>query len=122
MAGFHLPRDTYFPNEGNAGWLEAKREEMIEEDPEEDPEEMDEEEESEEEEEEEEPKEEVINPPYIARVLANRFGHNGPKPYWATMIERWSRQQRQRSPYGDQHVYYDLSHGGPADRALLVMV
>ena len=137
MAGFHLPGDPYFPNQGNAGWIEEEPEELIEEDPEEDPEEepeeeeeeVDEEEEEEEDDEvdmdedesEEEPEEEVFNPPYIARVPANRWGHNGPEPRWATMIERWSRQQRQRSPYGDQRGYYDLSHGGPADRALPVM-
>nr|KAJ0192615.1 hypothetical protein LSAT_V11C800407240 [Lactuca sativa] len=93
MAGFHLPGDPYFLNEGNAGWLEAEPEEMIEEDLEEDPEEIDEEEEpeeedemedeeeeSEKEEEEEEPEEEVFSPPYIARVLVNRFGRNGPEP------------------------------------------
>ena len=35
MAGFHLPGDPYYPNQGNGGW--------IEEDPEEDPEEVEEE-------------------------------------------------------------------------------
>ena len=39
MAGFHLPGDPYFPNQGNAGWIEEEPEELIEEDPEEDPEE-----------------------------------------------------------------------------------
>ena len=34
MAGFHLPGDPYYPNQGNGGW--------IEEDPEEDPEEIEE--------------------------------------------------------------------------------
>ena len=107
MAGFHLPGDPYFPNQGNADWIEEEPEELIEEDPEEDPEEEPEEEEEEvdeeeeeeeddevdmdEEESEEEPEEEVFNPPYIARVPANRWGHNGPEPRWATMIERWSR-------------------------------
>ena len=85
---------------------------MIEEDPKEEDEMEDEEEESEEEEEEEEPEKEFFNPPYIARVRAHRFGYNGPEPRWATVIERWGRQQRQRSPYGDQRGYYDLSHGG----------
>ena len=41
MAGFHLPGDPYYPNQGNGGW--------IEEDPEEDPEEIEEEAEEEEE-------------------------------------------------------------------------
>ncbi|XP_052622650.1 M phase phosphoprotein 10-like [Lactuca sativa] len=144
MAGFHIPGDPYFPNQGNAGWIEEEPEQQIEEDPEEDPKEdpeEDPEEESEEEQEEEEEDEEeeeedddivmieneieeeleVFNPPYIARVPAHRFGYNGPEPRWVTTIERWSRQQRQRSPYGDQRGYYDLIHGGPADRDLLVM-
>ena len=43
MAGFHIPGDPYYPNQGNSGWLE--------EDPEEDPEEVEEEEEPMEEEE-----------------------------------------------------------------------
>ena len=34
MAGFHLPRDLYFPRQGNVGWLEP---EEPEEDPEEEP-------------------------------------------------------------------------------------
>ena len=43
MAGFHLPRDPYFPSQGNAGWIEEEPENIIEEDPEEDPEEENEE-------------------------------------------------------------------------------
>ena len=27
MAGFHLPGDTYFPNQENVGWLEDEPEE-----------------------------------------------------------------------------------------------
>ncbi|XP_023764489.1 uncharacterized protein LOC111913002 [Lactuca sativa] len=153
MAGFHLPGDPYFPNQGNVGWVKEEPEQQIEDDPEENPKEEpeedpeeepekeheedpeeepkeDPEEEKEEEEEdieedmdedenEEEPK--VLNPPYIARVPVHCFGYNGPEPRWATTIKRWSRQQRQRSPYGDQRGYYDLIHGGQADRALPVM-
>ena len=26
MAGFHLPGDPYFPNQGNGGWLDAEPE------------------------------------------------------------------------------------------------
>ncbi|XP_052621745.1 uncharacterized protein LOC128127322 [Lactuca sativa] len=135
MAGLRLPGDPYFPNQGNVGWIEKEPGEPIEEDPEKDPEEEPEEEEDEVDEEDEEEGEEVdmdedeseeepkvFNLPYIARVPANHFGYNRPEPRWATLIERWSRQQRQRSPYGDQSGYYNLSHRGPADRALRVMV
>ncbi|XP_042755627.1 uncharacterized protein LOC122196596 [Lactuca sativa] len=159
MAGFHIPGDPYFPNQGNARWIDDEPEQQIEEDPEEDPEENPEEEpkeedkqeeeeedehegeEEDEEEEEEEDEEEVeedddivmvgnemeeqpevFNPPYITRVPAHRFGYNRPEPPWVTTIERWSRQQRQRSPYGNQRGYYDLIHGGPTDRALPVTI
>ncbi|XP_023736154.1 uncharacterized protein LOC111884055 [Lactuca sativa] len=83
---------------GNGGWIKEKPEEDPEEVFKEEPEEYPEEEEIEEEEEideeeleeeledeedEEEPEEEpeVIHPPYIARVPANRFGYNGPEPH-----------------------------------------
>ena len=90
MARFYLPGDPYFPNQGNGGWLG------------------------------EEPKEEpkVINPPYIDRVPANCFDYIRPVPCWATVIEGCSRQQRPRSPFGDQQGGYDLNHGGPTGRAL----
>ena len=105
MAGFHLPGDPYFPNQGNGGWIEEEPEEdleeMFKEEPEEDPEEAEEEEpeedeieeemEEDEDEEESEEEPEVINHPYIAKVLANRFGYNGLEPRWASVIDRWSR-------------------------------
>lgn len=127
MAGFHIPGDPYFPNQGNGGWLGGEPEEdpkeVFEEEPEEDPNEEPEEDEEEESEDEEESEEEpeIFNPPYLARVPANRFDHIGPIPRWATMIEGWRHRQRQRAHYGDQRVYYDLTHGGPADKALQVM-
>lgn len=74
------------------------------------------------EEEEDEEDSEVINPPYKARVPANQFGYNGHEPRWATTIERWSRQQRQRSPFSDQRGYCDLNHGGSAKKALPIMI
>lgn len=45
MVGFHLPRDLYFPNQGNNGWIEEEPEEEPDEDPEEEPEEESEQEE-----------------------------------------------------------------------------
>ncbi|XP_052623119.1 uncharacterized protein LOC128128375 [Lactuca sativa] len=77
-----------FTMAGNVGWIEEDPEEDPEEEPEEEKEEVDEEKEEEEDHEmdmdedegEEEPEEEVFNPPYIARVPANRWGHSGPEP------------------------------------------
>ena len=34
MAGFHLPGDPYFPNQGNGGWIEEDPEEILENEPE----------------------------------------------------------------------------------------
>ena len=67
MACFHHPGDPYFPIQGNEGWTV--------EDPKEDPEEI-----LEEEEDESHVEFEVIDPPYIARVPAHRWGYNGPTP------------------------------------------
>ena len=39
MAGFHLPGDPYYPNQGNGGWIEEDPEELFEEELGEDPEE-----------------------------------------------------------------------------------
>ncbi|KAL7612576.1 hypothetical protein Lser_V15G05628 [Lactuca serriola] len=88
MAGFHLPGDPYFPDQGNASWIE---EEAIEEDPEEDLEEDPEEEPEEEEEEdddveiemfedesEEEP--EVFNPLTSRGYLQTAGGTTGLNP------------------------------------------
>ncbi|CAI9291295.1 unnamed protein product [Lactuca saligna] len=58
MAGFHIPGDPYFPNQGNAGWIDDEPEEDPEEDPEEEPEEEDEQEEEEEDDQEEDEDEE----------------------------------------------------------------
>ncbi|KAI3723373.1 hypothetical protein L2E82_34896 [Cichorium intybus] len=82
MAGFHLPGDPYFPDEGNNGWLNGDPEEDFEEDPEEDieedpeedfeedpkeGEEMEEEDQWDEEEPEDEP--EVIDPRHPVRSI-----------------------------------------------------
>lgn len=142
MAGFHHPGDPYFPNQGNNGWLEE--EEEPEEEPEEDPEEeSDGEPEAEVEGEPVEPEEdeelfeeelddseggdsdaesEVIDPPYPIRVPAYRVGPTGPTPPWGIDLWRWSRHQGQRPPFGMSREFFDLRDGGPADRALPVMV
>ena len=118
-----MPGDPYFPKQGNDGWIEQDPkedpEEIMEEDPKED---LEEEEDEEEIEEDSNAESEVINPPYVARVLAHRQGYQGPTPRWAENLEKWSRQQHQRSPYGMERGFYNLSHGGLADRALPVMV
>lgn len=83
MADFHQPGDHFPPNQGIVGW--------VEDDPDEDPEEIEEEEIEEDEIDEEidddeeekgdsDTEFEVINPPYIVRVLAHRLGYNVPTP------------------------------------------
>ena len=71
MAGFHMPRDPYFPNQGNGSWIEEDPEEdpeeIMEEDPKKDPEEEEDEEESEED---SDVGLEVVNPRYVSRVPA----------------------------------------------------
>ncbi|KAL7610703.1 serine/threonine-protein phosphatase 4 regulatory subunit 2-like [Lactuca sativa] len=122
LAGFHLPGDPYFPNEGNAGWLEAKPEDMIEEDPEEDAEEDPEEEEEEVEEEEEEDEEEgpEVYDPLPAHAPARDYP--GPTPQWGTNLRFWSQEQGQPHPYGNEKGFYNLDRGGSADRALPVII
>lgn len=134
MAGFHHPRNPYFPKQGNAGWLkpepEEELEEELEEESEEEPEEgpaelvvdFEEEELNDSDGDESDIDSEVINPPYVARVPAHRMGPNGPTPPWAHEIWRWSRHQGMRPPFGMDRGFYDLSHRGPADRALPFMV
>lgn len=125
MAGFHLPGDPYFPNQGNRGW--------IQEDPEEDPEVQMEEDTEEQmgdvedddddsDEEDFDAESEVINLPYVAHVPVHRQCYQGPTPSWVDDLQRWSRQQGQHSPYGMERGFYDLSHRGPADRALPIMI
>ena len=127
MAGFHLPGDPYYPNQGNGVW--------IEEDPEEDPEEIEEEFKVDEEvEEEEEPIEEeeevtdgtdsepeIINPP-VPRPPEVRMGYQGPIPIWGSHLYHWSRQLGVRPPFGMCREFYNVSGGGSADRALPVLV
>nr|KAJ0209030.1 hypothetical protein LSAT_V11C400158950 [Lactuca sativa] len=96
MAGFHLPGEPYFPNQGNAEWIVQDPEEILEDELEEEVEEEVEEEEEEEEEDESDTEFEVIDPPYMTRG--------------------------QRPPFWMQRGFYDLRHGGPVDRALPVMV
>ncbi|KAI3708647.1 hypothetical protein L2E82_37958 [Cichorium intybus] len=68
MAGFHLPGDPYFPEEGNGGWLNEEPEEEPEEVPEEEPEEASEEEDQWEDEDSDDGFE-VIDPRYPVRDI-----------------------------------------------------
>ncbi|KAI3499632.1 hypothetical protein L1887_35436 [Cichorium endivia] len=96
MAGFYLPEDPYFPDEGNNGWLE--------EEPEEDPEEGQEEDE-EMEEGDSDAESEVSDPRFPVRDL------HAPRPEPSF--------QGPVPPYG---MNFDLRNGGSADRALHVMI
>ncbi|KAI3523719.1 hypothetical protein L1887_02065 [Cichorium endivia] len=87
MAGFHFPRDPYFPDEGNNGWLD--------EEPEEDPEEGQEEDE-EIEEGDSDAESEVSDPRFPIRE------HNAPPPLPSFQVYRhpggplWMRTPRKR--------------------------
>ena len=137
MAGFHLPGDPYYPNQGNGSW--------IEEDPEEDPEEIEEEVEEEpegviEEEfevevgEEFEVDEEIVEvssgtdsepevyDPPIPHSPVIRPDQPGPIPIWGSHLYYWSHQQGVRPPFGLCLDFYNVSGGVSADRALPVIV
>ncbi|KAL7608232.1 hypothetical protein Lser_V15G12309 [Lactuca serriola] len=127
MAGFHIPGDPYYPNQGNGGWIEKDTEEFeveVGEEYEVD-EEVEEEEEPIEEEEEvtdgtdSEP--EVINPP-APRSPEVRMGYQPPIPIWGSHLYYWSRQQGVLPPFGMCREFYNVSGGGSADRALPVLV
>ena len=112
-----------------AGWLEAEPEEDPEEsevEPEAPAVDFDEEEldvsNEENEADDSDSESKVINPPYMARVPKHRMGPNNPTPPWAHNIWRWSRYQGMHPPFGMERGFFYLSHGGPADRALPVMV
>ena len=62
---------------------------------------------------------EVYNP-HPAPIPPQHF--QDPTPQWAETIHRWSREQGQRPPYGMERSFYDLSRGGSADQALLLIV
>ena len=116
MAGFHHG-DLYFPNEGNAGWIE------------------------EEEPEDEHPiplddhlaegfsdgsasEPEVNNLPLVGQAPNNdpRPAFPVPTPMWVNNLNRWSDEQGQPLPYFRDRTFYNVSEGGSADRALPVMV
>ena len=77
MVSCHHPGDTYFPNQGTAGWIVEDPEEIPED---ESKEEVKEEIDEEEEDDDSDAESEVIDPPYIARVPAHQWGYNGPTP------------------------------------------
>lgn len=65
---------------------------------------------------------EVIDLPYMASVPAHRMDPNAHMLPWAHNIWRWSRHRGLRPPFGMEKGFFDLIHGGPADRALPIMV
>ena len=115
MAGFHHG-DPYFPNEGNAGWLEAESddEHQIPLD--------DHQAEGLSDGSDSEPK--VNNLPPVGQAPNNnpRPAFPGPTPLWVNNLNRWSDEQGQPLPYFGDQSFYNVSEGGSADRALPVMV
>ena len=115
MAGFHHG-DPYFPNQGNAGWLEAE--------PENDhPIPLDDHH-AEGFSDSSDSKPEVNNLPPNAQNpnLNPRPVFQGPTPLWATNLNTWSHEQGQPIPYNGDRSFYNLTKGGSADRVLPIMV
>ena len=114
MAGFHIPGDPYFPNHGNAGWLEDE--------PEDDhPIPLDDHEaEGFSDGSDSEP--EVNNLPPADQNPDPRPAFQGPTPLWATNLNTWSHEQGQPIPYNGDKSFYNLTEGGSADRVLPIMV
>jgi len=115
MAGFHHG-DPYFPNEGNAGWIDEEPEdehpiplddhlaEGFSDGSDSEP--------------------EVNNLPLVGQAPNNnpRPAFPGPTPLWATNLNRWSDEQGQPLPYFGDRTFYNVSDGGSADRALPVII
>ena len=115
MVGFHHG-DLYFPNQGNAGWLEAEPEdghpiplddhhaEGFSDSSDSEP--------------------EVNNLPTAVQNpnLNPRPVFQGPTPLWATNLITWSHEQGQPIPYNGDRSFYNLTEGSSADRVLPIMV
>lgn len=67
---------------------------------------------------------EVENLPLVAHAPNHngRMIHEGATPMWVYNMDRWSHEQGQPRPYNRDCRFYDLSEGGPANRALPIMV
>ena len=115
MAGFHHG-DPYFPNEGNAGWIDEEPEdehpiplddhlaEGFSDGSDSEP--------------------EVNNLPLVGQAPNNnpRPAFPGPTPMWANDLNRWSDEQGHPLPYFGDRTFYNVSDGGSADRALPVII
>ena len=115
MAGFHHG-DPYFPNQGNAGWLEAE--------PEDDhPIPLDDHH-AEGFSDSSDSEAEVNNLPPVAPVTNPnpRQAFQGPTPAWVECIETWSEEQNQPMPFNEDRSFYNTREGGSADRVLPILV
>nr|KAJ0188603.1 hypothetical protein LSAT_V11C900505350 [Lactuca sativa] len=103
MAGFHIPGDPYYPNHGNAGWLEDELEDdhLIPLD--------DHEAEGFSDSSDSEP--EVNNLSPADQNLDPRPAFQGPTPLWATKLNTWSHEQGQPIPYNGDRRFYNLTEG-----------
>ena len=116
MAGFHLPGNPYFPNQGDDGWIEPEPEGNHE-IPFDDgiaepfPEETD-----------SEP--EVENLPPVAPIPNPnpQLVLEGPTPTWVGSLDRWSHEQGQPRPYNGDRRFYNVDGGGSADRSLPIII
>ncbi|KAL7605378.1 hypothetical protein Lser_V15G18819 [Lactuca serriola] len=114
MAGFHIPGDPYYPNHGNAGWLEHE--------PENDhPIPLDDHE-AEGFSDGSDSELEVNNLPPTDQNPDPRPAFQGPTPLWATNLNTWSHEHGQPIPYNGDKSFYNLTNGGSTDRVLPIMV
>ena len=116
MVGFNPPGDPYFPNQGNAGWLDYEPEDDhpiplddhlakgFSDGSDSEP--------------------EVNNLLLVGQAPNNnpRPAFPGPTPLWATNLNRWSDEQGQPLPCFGDRSFYNVSEGGSAYRALPVII
>lgn len=110
MARFHLPRDTYNPNQGNGGWIEDDSDEEPMDDSEEENSirtnsEL-----------------QVYNTPQGVQRPAARQHFQGLTRVWGEELQSWSHQQGQCYPFGMNRDIYNISNEGSAERALCIIV
>ena len=114
MAGFHPPRDPYFPNQGNVGWISAE--------PEDEPAIPLNDDFAEDFLEDDDSRLEAYNPPPVTQNPNPHLNFQDPTPLWAINLDRLSHEQGQNSPYQGDQNFYNQKARGSANRTLPVLV
>ncbi|KAL7593408.1 hypothetical protein Lser_V15G33885 [Lactuca serriola] len=109
MAGFHLPGDPYFPDQGQDVEPKENHEIPLKDDfaenfPEDSDSEL-----------------EAYNLPPVAQNPNPRPAFQDPMPLWVESLETRSQEQGQPMPYNGDRSFYNLSVGGSADRVLPIL-